>query len=590
MQTKNAFSVLIPLFILLFLGALGGYVYWCLSELPETDLIELSYPYESSEIYSGDNQLLAELYIEKRNIISSADIPEHVKQAFIAVEDKRFNTHIGIDFYRIAGALVNNIKNKNFSQGASTITQQLAKMFFLSPEKTITRKIKEIAISIKLERKYSKDEILGMYLNHLYLGTRAYGIEAASQTYFGKSTQQLTISEAALLATLPKAPSENSPFKSPERAVTRRNFALKRMYEVGFINQKQYSEAVKEPITAGLNGRKYNAPYFVDALRAELEERFGHRLFTSGLQIYTTLDYSVQIKAEKAIEKGISDLNKRGIENIQAALVAIDRNTGGVVAMVGGADYRQSQFNRATQAKRQPGSAFKPIVYAAALCMGFSADDIINDNRVAYVWGESVWAPRNYDNVYHGDVAMNKALANSLNSATVNLAQNIGINNVIKTAKKLGIKSSIYPFASCALGTSEMTLMELAGAYAVLSHGFIVEPYFLEKVIDRNKRIVIDKSLKRQRVLSEKAVAGIRSMLYEVITSGTGRRALTLKKEVYGKTGTSSNSADAWFVGFDDRVVAGVWVGRDSNISIAASETGASAALPIWVDFMKSIE
>lgn len=565
-------------------------MYWCLSELPKTDLLDRSSPYESSEIYSSDNHLLAELFIERRNLIPSSNIPLHVKQAFIAVEDKRFYSHIGIDFHRIAAAFITNVKRRSFSQGASTITQQLAKMFFLSPEKTITRKIKEVAIAIELERKYSKDDILSMYLNHLYLGTRAYGIEAASQTYFGKSTDQLSVSEAALLATLPKAPSRNSPFISPERAVTRRNFALRRMYELGFINRQQYGEAVKVPVSTESNGRKYKAPYFVDALRSELEDRFGHRLFTSGLKIYTTLDYSVQLAAEQAVKNGVAALHERGIENVQAALVAVDRNTGGVLAMVGGVDYGQSQFNRATQAKRQPGSAFKPIVYTAALCSGFSRDDILKDKRVAHAWGESVWAPRNYSNVYHGSVSMHKALANSLNAATVYLAQNIGMNSVIETARMLGVKSTVHPFASSALGSSEMTLLELAGVYSVLSHGYLVTPSFIEKVIDRNKRMIIGNASQKQRVLNDETVEAIRSMLREVITGGTGRRAQSLNREVYGKTGTSSRCVDAWFVGFDERMVAAVWVGRDNNRPIGENETGASAALPIWIDFMTHLE
>lgn len=579
-----------PVFLVLLAGIIGGYLYWCIADLPSIERLEEYRPYEASKLYSHDNELLTEFYLERRNFIVHEKIPRHVKNAFIAVEDKRFYRHFGIDLFRIGGALLRDIEEKAFVQGASTITQQLAKMVFLTPEKTVTRKIKEVALSLQLERKYSKDEILGIYLNQTYLGTRAYGIEAAAQTYFGKPATELTISEAALLATLPRAPSKNSPFKDPDMAVRRRERALRNMLAQGFIDREQFGRAMMEPLPEKHHGREYKAPYFVDYQRELLERRYGDRLYTSGLKIYSTLDYRIQLEAEAAVQRGVEALAARGIDRVQMALVAMELRSGWIRAMVGGTDYDKSQFNRACMAKRQPGSAFKPVVYLSALMNGFSPADIIDDEKFVQIRKDGIWMPSNYDHIFHGKVSLETAFKRSLNAATVHLAEQVGIENIIRTAKLLGIKSQVRPFFSSALGASEISLMEAVCAYAVLSHGYKVEPVSITRVIDRGQPFIMEPACRLERVIAADQVKDIRKMLRSVILEGTGRQARKLNRRAYGKTGTTNDSVDAWFIGFDDRIITGVWVGRDNGKSIGEDETGSSAALPVWLDFMKSMD
>ena len=472
---------------------MGGYIFWCIGNLPNLESLKHYSPYKASEVYSYDNVLLTEFYIERRNIISPDNIPQHVKNAFLAAEDARFYKHHGIDPVRIISAFFINIKEGAFVQGGSTITQQLAKRIFLKPEKTITRKVKEMALSFQMERKYTKDEILGFYLNNTYFGTRAYGIEAASHVYFGKSTGNITIPEAALLAALPKAPSKYSPFIDPKKSLNRRNYVLKRMLVTGHINEEEYKKFLTYPMPKKIYVRKYKAPYYADYCRDVLEKMVGDRLYTSGLKIYTTLDYGMQQLAERAIYNGIDSLKKRGIKGVQAALLAVDIKTGRIKAMVGGTNFWDSQFNRVTQAKRQSGSTFKPIVYLTALNQGFKPDDTIEDKMINYpVEGEAgTWTPLNYTRTYHGTVTLETALALSLNAATVHLANRVGMSNVIKTAHKLGIKSTIYPFFSSAIGASEQTLMELVYTYATLASGIKNEPMCIHRIIDKEQSCLL---------------------------------------------------------------------------------------------------
>ncbi len=580
----------LKIIVLLIIGLFGGYLYWCFSTLPPTENLDEYSPYESSKIFSYDNVLLTEFYVERRTFIPHEMIPKDVINAFIAVEDMRYYKHHGIDIIRTLGALFRNIKEGAFVQGGSTITQQLAKMLFLKPEKTITRKIKEIVLSIQIEKEYTKDEILGFYLNQAYFGARAYGIEAASQAYFGKSTEKIGISEAALLAALPKAPSKYSPFKNHDESLNRRNHVLRRMLVAGFINEKEYNVALSDPIPVKYHGRKHKAPYFVDYCKTVLEKKYGDRLYTSGLKIYTTLDYKEQLKAERAVRKGIEKLKKRGIEEIQAAFLAVELKTGRIKAMVGGTNFWDSQFNRVTQAMRQPGSAFKPIVYLTALKKGFRLDDVLEDQEVTYVvkGRHKKWTPRNHREIYHGTVTLKKALALSLNAATVSLAKKIKIKSVIETAETLGIRSKVHPFYPSALGASELSLMELVYAFAAFARGNRIEPMCIDRIIDREKLALVEPSGVREKVIDNKVLANLKRMLRDVILNGTGIKARSLDRKVYGKTGTTNDYADAWFIGFDDKIVAGVWVGRDNRMPIGENETGSRAALPIWIEYMKN--
>jgi penicillin-binding protein 1A len=575
----------------LFIGSACGFLIWSISDLPELKSLESFKPSESSFIYSSDGVVLAELYIERRNFIPHYNIPDHVKKALIAIEDQRFYSHPGVDILGILRAVYKDLVKRDIVEGGSTITQQLSKMLFLRPEKTITRKIKEAIISAQIEKKYTKEEILGMYLNQAYFGTRAYGIEAAAQTYFGKETNELTIAEAALLAGLLKAPSKYSPFKNPENAIIRRRLVLKNMLDNGFISKEQFDRANLEPLPLKPNFRRYEAPYFIELLRQNLEFRYGDSIYKSGFKIYSTIDFKMQKAAERAISKGIEIIEKRTSPGIQASLVAIDIKNGNIKAMVGGNDFWKSQYNRATQALRQPGSAFKPFVYAAAILNGMHAEDIVLDKPVSFKGAKpnSLWSPKNYDNEYHGNVTLKKALALSLNAATVRLAYTVGINKVIDIAKQCGIKSSIPPYLPIALGAADVTPMELTHAYSVLATGKRFNPSLLEKIVDRNGSVIETNQLHYENILPQEVVEEMKTLLKEVVETGTAVKAKELKRTIYGKTGTTNDYSDAWFIGFDDSLVVGVWVGRDNHKPIGNKETGARAALPIWIDFMKEI-
>lgn len=573
------------------IGAFGGFIYWSLSDLPEVRSLEGYTPSESSFVYSSDGKVLAELYLERRNFIPHYNIPDRIKRAFIAIEDQRFYSHPGVDLIGILRALYKDLMAQSIVEGGSTITQQLTKMLFLKPEKSLSRKIKEAIISVQIEKRYTKDEIMGMYLNQAYFGTRAYGIEAAAQTYFGKSANELSLSEAALLAGLQKAPTLYSPFKNPEKAFMRRQLVLKKMFQNGFISREEYERANAEPLPVKPFYRKYEAPYFVELVRQNLEAKYGNVIYTSGLRIYSTIDYNMQKIAEEAVANGINAIEKRVKKGIQAALIAIDPRNGHIKALVGGTDFWETQFNRATMAFRQPGSAFKPFVYAAALENGMSESDEILDEPVSFPGGRpnTLWSPKNYDGEYHGYVPLKTALALSLNVATVRLANDVGINSIIDIAKKCGIKSTLQPYLPLALGASDVTLLELTSAYGVFATGNRVEPITYEKIINRDGALLEESFPSSESILDPETVDKMKVLLRAVIEMGTATKAQEIKWTVYGKTGTTNDFSDAWFIGFDDRLIAGVWVGRDNHKPIGPKEAGAKAALPIWIEFMKNI-
>ena len=570
-------------------GVLGGLVYWLVSDLPSVNTIEGYVPVESSKVYSDEGKVLAEFYYERRTFIPSYQIPDHVKKAFVAIEDVRFYSHPGVDLIGIIRALIHDVKARSMVQGGSTITQQLAKMLFLKPEKSVVRKIKEAIISIQIERRYTKDEILGLYLNQTYFGTRAFGIEAAAQTYFGKYAAQLSVSEAALLASLPKAPSQYSPFKNPQKAKERRETVLESMLKHKFITRDQFNRAVGAPLPTAPFYRKYEAPYFVEILRQHLEQKYGASIYTSGYKIYSTIDLKMQHIAEKALITGVKNIEKREKPGVQAAFIAIDIRTGQIKAMVGGFDFWQTQFNRATQALRQPGSAFKPFVYATAIEEGMTSKDEIVDAPISFRGAKpgEMWSPKNYDGEYHGTVTLRTALAKSLNAATVRLASRIGVNDIIDTARKLGISSELQPYLSLALGASDVTLLDMVQAYSVFATGKKMDLISYSRIEDRDKIVLEELFPKPTDVLDEDTVREMQILLGAVVSEGTATRAKALGRPVYGKTGTTNDYSDAWFVGFDDRLAVGVWVGRDNHKPIGNKETGSMAALPIWIEFMK---
>ncbi|MBA4373757.1 MAG: penicillin-binding protein [Thermodesulfovibrio sp.] len=574
------------------LGGGGGFVYWTLLDLPKVNAIEEYVPSESSKVFSSDGKLLAEFYYERRTFVPHYKIPEHVKKAFVAIEDARFYHHPGVDLIGIARALVHDLRAGGMVQGGSTITQQLAKMLFLKPEKSITRKIKEAAISIQIEKRYTKDEILGIYLNQTYFGTRSFGIEAASQTYFGKSVNELTVGEAALLASLPKAPSQYSPFRNPDRAKERRSMVLAAELKHKFITGEQYQKALAEPVPTKPHFRKYEAPYFVEILRQKLEHKYGPELYTAGYRIYASIDLRLQKIAEEALENGIFSIEKRVKPGMQASLVAVDLRTGHIRAMVGGFDFWDNQFNRATQATRQPGSAFKPFVYVTALEDGMTAEDMVVDSPISFKGARpgQMWTPKNYDGKYNGAVTLKTALSRSLNAATVRLASRVGLDSVILTARRLGLTTEIQPYMPIVLGASDVTLIEMVSAYSAFATGKKAALIPYERIENRDGIVIEEVRPQLEDILEEGVVSELKKMLRAVVTEGTAVRAKSLGRVVYGKTGTTNDYTDAWFVGFDDRLAVGVWVGRDDHTPIGRKETGASAALPIWIDFMKEAE
>jgi penicillin-binding protein 1A len=570
-------------------GILGGFLYWTVADLPSVKLLEEYAPMESSMVYSSDGQLLTELYLERRTFIPCYQIPDHVKKAFISVEDVRFYRHPGVDVIGILRALWHDIRAGGIVEGGSTITQQLARMLFLESDKSIKRKIKEAALSLMIEKHYTKDEILGMYLNQAYFGTRAYGIEAAAQTYFGKTVKDLTVAEAALLASMPKAPSVYSPFKNPDKAKERRAIVLQQMRGNNFIDEHQYREAETTPLPAAPFFRKYNAPHFIEMLRQTLEEKYGKALYTSGYKIYSTLDFRMQQIAEEAVKAGLSSIEQRDGQGVEVALLAIDSRTGHIKAMVGGSNFWKNQFNRATQALRQSGSAFKPFVYMTAIEEGMTAEDRISDSPISFPGARAGqrWSPRNYDGKYYGSVTLRTALAKSLNAATIRLAAHVGIENVIEMAQRLGIRSTLQPYLPLALGASDVTLADMVFAYSTFASGFKPKPLFHERIVNRESITIEETEPLIEELLSEEDVLEMKILLKAVVDEGTASKAKELQRPLYGKTGTTNDYTDAWFIGFDDRLVVGVWVGRDNHKPIGPKETGARAALPIWLDFMK---
>ena len=573
------------------IGGTGGYVYSLFSDLPDIRKLESYTPLESSVVYSADGKVIAEFYLERRTYIPYYKIPLKVKQAFVAIEDQRFYSHHGVDFLGILRAVYKDIRAQGVVEGGSTITQQLAKMVFFKPEKSVKRKIKEAIISAQIEKRYTKDEILGMYLNQAYFGTRAYGIDAAARTYFGKSVDELSIAEMAMIAGLQKAPTSYSPFRKPEKAHTRRNLVLKNMLDNDFITQEEYEKAKGAPLPAKPFFRKFEAPYFVESLRQQLEERYSD-LYTAGYKINSTIDFTMQKNAEEAVLNGIKALDQREKRGVQAALIAIDLRDGHIKALVGGNDFWETQFNRVTLAMRQPGSAFKPFVYATALEKGMTGESKILDGPISFpgaVRGKP-WSPKNYDGKYHGYVPLTTAIALSLNTATVRLANQIGIKDVIDVAHRCGIKSTIAPYLSAAIGAADVTPMEITSAYMTLATGKRTKPVYYDKVLSRDGFVLAEGDSSSEDVFSEETVAQMKNLLRGVVEHGTAMKAKEIPRMVYGKTGTTNDFSDAWFIGFDDSLVVGVWVGRDNHVPIGNKETGARAALPIWMEFMQKID
>jgi penicillin-binding protein 1A len=592
-------SLLLHLFLTLtavLIGGATGFLMFSIWDLPEVRTLEEYKPSITSRVYSDNNKLLAEFFVENRTPVSLTDVPAMLINALIATEDTRFYTHHGLDPRGIARAFTRNIRARKVLEGGSTLTQQLAKVLFLTPERSYTRKLKEMTLALRIEQRYTKQEILSLYLNQIYFGSGAYGVESAAQIYFGKSVKELDMAECALLAGLPRSPKYYSPFKAPENARGRRAYVLNRMVATGVITRAQADDAKREPLpsqpTVKVGGP---APYFVEYIRQKVEERFGASiLYSGGLNIYTSINDDLQKYAEQAVKEGLEKIEARHRNTgasppLQAALIATEPLTGHILAMVGGRDFSESQFNRAWQALRQPGSAFKPVIFAAALERGFGATDILDDSPLTIkVDRKKNWTPENFTHTYQGLVTLRKALAQSLNVPTVKLLEKIGVDETIQYARKFGIRSPLTHYLSLALGSSDVTLFELTSAYAVFAnHGTKLGPISILMITDSSGRILYTNDALPVQVMKPETAYLITNLLRGVIERGTGWKARELGRPAAGKTGTTNDYRDAWFMGYTPNLVAGVWVGYDDHRSIGPKETGARAALPIWLAFMK---
>lgn len=579
-----------------FLGFLAGAFYNLIHDLPQINILKQYKPSSVTTVYSADKKILDRFYIEKRFPVSIDIIPESLIEAVLTIEDQNFFNHSGVNLKAVLRAIIQDIKAGSFKQGASTLTQQLAKTLFLTSEKSIVRKIKEAILTLQIERRYAKKEILELYLNQIYLGSGAYGVEAASKTYFGKSVIDLSLAEAALIAGMPKSPSVYSPLKNPELAEKRRNIVLKQMYLTGKIHSEEYEDAKAKHIftMAGHSGDTL-APYFIEHIKQMLRQQFEfEKIVSAGLKIYTTLNFELQTIAQDSVNNHMKKLQERmngqdlNGSQAQCALIAIDIKTGGILSMIGGIDFSGSAFNRAVQAKRQPGSAFKPFVYATALNKGYSQKDILLDAPLSYPLATGrVWTVRNFSRSYSGEMTFRKALSLSKNTPVVRLLEIIGADNVVSFAEKAGISSKLSPNLSLALGTSEVSLLELTAAYIPFANmGVKVTPYPISKITDSDSRLIFQHTIKKQSIMSRQNAAIMTDMLRSVILEGTGRKALRIQKDIAGKTGTSDNYKDALFIGYSPDIAVGVWVGKDNSSTLGKHETGAKTALPIWIDVM----
>ncbi len=511
-------------------------------------------------------------------VIRSEELPQYVVDAIVYTEDRRFYQHFGFDIISFTRAMAANIFAGRYAQGGSTITQQVAKNLFLTSEKSLRRKVQELLLAFWLEHKFSKEQILTLYLNRVYLGAGTYGIEAASQKYFQKTSRDLNIKEAAVIAGMLKAPSRYNPIASKERAVDRAKVVLKIMEENGLIDEADRKRILNMPLGRGENARVTGAAYFADWVYNEVNSYIGER--DDDIYVSTTLNQELQEKAYKVLQNAISANKDKNVS--QGAVVIMDFN-GAVKAMVGGINYNKSQFNRATSALRQPGSAFKPFVYITALQHGWNPDDEIEDKPIVI----KNWRPTNDDKKYYGTVSLKYALAKSLNLATINLAQQLSGKDIIRTARRMGINTEMQNTPSLALGTFEVTVLDMATAYTSIANGgYAVWPYAIEEIYSRDGyQLYQRKSEEQIRILDKKAVQELTEMLEKVIKSGTGHRA-NIGRFAAGKTGTSQDNRDAWFVGFTDNLAAAVWLGNDDN-SPMKGVYGSGLPATIWQKIMR---
>lgn len=668
--------------------------------LPEIDAITSYRPKMPMRVFSADNVLIAEFGEERRNVVHFSEIPDVMKKAVLAIEDDRFYEHGGVDYIGIARAAINNVTTSN-KQGASTITQQVARNFFLSTEQTIKRKIYEILLAWKIEQNLTKDQILEVYMNQIYLGQRAYGFSSAAQIYFGKSLKDITVAEAAMLAGLPKAPSAYNPVANPKRATVRQQYILQRMKQLGYITEAQYEVAKVEKLHIKTNSAEFaiHAEYVAEMARQLVYEQFKEDTYTHGFNVYTTITKEEQETAYAALRKGVLDYERRhgyrgpeaivelprnkevadeiiekeladhpdsddilaamvteasptsvkatlsngeeiqitgaglsfaasGLKanaspnkriqrgavirvilegknwsiiqmpEVQSAFVAADTHDGAIRALVGGFDYNLNKFNHVTQAWRQPGSSFKPFIYSSSLERGLSPQTIINDSPISFDAGQTggqAWEPKNYDGKYEGPMSMRKGLTKSKNMVSIRILQKVGAKYGQEYTSRFGfLPEKNPPYLTLALGAGAVTPLQMAGAYAVFANGgYKVNPYLISKITDSEGKVIAQAKPdtaadEANRVIDERNAFLMDSMLRDVVRFGTATKALSLKRpDIAGKTGTTNDSIDAWFAGYQAKIVGVAWMGYDQPRNLGNRETGGGLALPIWISYMQ---
>ncbi len=670
-------------------GATAGLLLVYTTNLPQVEALEAYRPSSITELYDDHGRVIGSFALQRRVVAGYDDFSPLLRDALVSIEDKDFYRHSGINFWRIVGAAYRDVESGGKVQGASTLTMQLARNLFLSPDRSFHRKVQEVLLAIQIERRFTKPQIFTLYANQIFLGHGVYGFEAASEFYFSKPARKLTLPEAALLAGLPKGPGIYSPINHPERSQKRRNLVINAMLEDGKITAAQAADARNEPIGLHLQHDPNSlAPYFVEEIRRYLENKYGaDQVHEGGLKVYTSLDVDLQKAAYQAVLDGLGAYERRHgwkghlqnvvaegndidkyqhpdwddepevnayihalvtssdvgiatvkfgrysaavgqadiawtqgkIQNLlrpgdicyvkilslspngaarvsleqdsgaQGALVAIDNTTGGINAMVGGRDFNESKFDRATQSLRQVGSSFKPYVYTAVIDRGGSPDDTILDEPVTFETGSGPYSPHNYDDKFEGIITLRRALAQSRNIPALKLASKVGIKTVIDYAERFGITAKLPPYLPVALGSAEITLMEQTSAYSVFPNdGVRVTPRYITKVTDYEGRVLEENYPDVKDVISARTARIMTSMLQGVVLHGTAVAAAKLPFPIGGKTGTTNDFTDAWFIGFSPSMTCGVWVGFDEKKTLGAKETGAHAALPIWMNFMSS--
>ena len=670
-------------------GATAGLLLVYTTDLPQVEALEAYRPSSITELYDDHGRVIGSFALQRRVVAGYDDFAPVLRDALVSIEDKDFYRHSGINFWRIVGAAYRDIESGGKVQGASTLTMQLARNLFLSPDRSFHRKVQEAMLAIQIERRFTKPQIFALYANQIFLGHGVYGFEAASQFYFSKPARKLTLAEAALLAGLPKGPGIYSPINHPDRAMKRRNLVINAMLEDGKITTALAADARSAPVVLHLQHDPNSlAPYFVEEIRRYLENKYGaDQVHEGGLKVYTSLDVDLQKAANQAVLDGLAAYERRHgwkgkLENVlaeggaidryehpdwddepevngfvhvlvtsagvgiatlkfgryaaalgqsdvawtqgkiqdllrtgdicyvrilalsangaarvsleqdsgaQGALMAIDNATGGIKAMVGGRDFNESKFDRATQALRQVGSSFKPYVYTSVIDRGGSPDDTILDEPVTFETGSGPYSPHNYDERFEGIITLRRALAQSRNIPALKLANKIGIKSVIDYAERFGITAKLPPYLPVALGSAEITLLEQTSAYSVFPNdGVRVTPRYITKVTDYEGRVLEEDYPDVKDVISARTARIMTGMLREVVLHGTGVAAAKMPFPVAGKTGTTNNFTDAWFVGFSPTMTCGVWMGFDEKKTLGAKETGAHAALPIWMNFMNT--